>query len=441
MSPSLAADPSGVVHLVWEEEINPGEFAMLYSKLEGGQWSDPIDIHVATDMGSIDAPVLLSDSQGVLHLVFSANQEGILYSSAFAPDAGSANGWSSPVTLVPPVYYLTHADLAIGPDGRLHVVYIIQIGSGSGVYYTTSADGGGSWQDPLLIYSNSDIARYISQPKVAVSENGTIHVVWVEQKYPEIFPPLGIRYSSSTDGIEWSDPTSLADGPYADLEIATNRDEVHVVWSGTATDRYKFHIWSADSGRNWSSVYRNLEIGGLHGYPALTVDGSNNLHWLTSGGYYGAEGEASTGYLFEYKLLNDIWSQGTLLASTPLEVKEQNMGRVAADISLGNQMAVIMEDPRLKDDGSWQMDLIYVGGNIDSQAIPPQSLMTPLIAAVKIPSTTPLVTSTPTTLPVFSKEPPQGEFVINNYYFIAAPVVIVILVVFGINRLGKWRKQ
>ena len=254
-----------------------------------------------------------------------------------------AQSWSPPVALEYIQDNIGRPHLQINSVGVLHLVYPILLGSESGIYYMKSSDGGFNWSDPTRIYKNKRADRAIDMPRLAVgaSADGRLHVVWVEFDYPETFPPIGIRYSSSSDGGEtWSEATSLADGPYSFPGVITRgADEVHVVYSGTGGDRYKFHRWSADGGATWEDVFRNTEVGGYQGLPALFVDGNQTLHWLTSATIFSIQADA----LYHTEWKDGIWQPGEVVMQA--EAVGQNQGDVAAAISLGNELHVVNEFP------------------------------------------------------------------------------------------------
>ncbi len=406
-SPSLAADSSGDLHLVWQEEIEPGFSVIMYSLYRQRQWTTPLDILASYTSIGVGSPSLAADQEGYLHIAFLG--DGISYSKAFAPLANSARNWSTPINLYPAVNYMGAPDLALGPDGQVYIVFALENSDGSGIYLFSSNDGGVNWEGPDTIYANTSADRQVRDPKITVNEANGIHVAWSESDFPETFPPLGIRYSHNLGGSGWSAPISLADGPYMDIDIATQgQNEVHVVWSGTDTDRFKFHRSSKDGGSTWSGIFRNTDGGGLLGFPSLVFDGRGNLHWFTSLDYFGSvEGENSNGYLYEYVLEESTWSQSTLLMRTPPEVQDQNMSSVAAAISLGNELHVVVQDPRLKADGEWQFEIFHLQRGLDLPANPAQGFSEPTPTTQPIEAT-PETTVTPAP-PAFPMEEQTSE--------------------------------
>ena len=392
-SPSITADPSGMVHLVWNEEVNADEKVILYSRLGNGTWSAPVDVFV----NASGAPIIASNSQGYLHLVWSG-AGGYLYSKVYAPLAGSAHYWSKPQVLVPSENYLGTYDLAVGEGqalGTICLTHAKQIGENSGVYLTCSLDNGNTWDERQLVYENLSPDRMVNNPRIAIGEDRGIHVVWVESNYPETFPPLGLRFASSKDhGETWSNVYSLADGPYADPEIIIrSNQEIHVVWSGTGDDRFKFHCWSKDEGFNWFPMWRNEEVGGLTGWPALVEDSVSRLHWIMVGDIFSLPEGSPKDALYYSVYNNNIWSPGEEVCRET--IPEQNMRDVSAVVSLGNQLHVTVTSPV---QAAVKSIVRLVSSKVMGGRLPPEMLWVSLYEDIAVRSrevTVPLACQTP----------------------------------------------
>ncbi|MFN8496858.1 MAG: sialidase family protein [Anaerolineae bacterium] len=373
-TPSIAVDPSGVVHVVWTEELAADTAPIFYTRFADGAWSSPLDILLSPMGGVARDPEIRADNDGYLHLVW-RGCGGICYSQAYAPNAGSSQGWSSPANVLPSVASADAPDLIVGPKQRLDMVYATPLGSNSGIYYIHSPDRADTWQEPVAVFTNPNAERMVSKPRLAVTSDNTLHVVWVESNYPDTFPPIGIRYARSEDGGRtWSEPLSLTDGPYDDPAIAIRNDqEIHVVWSGTANDRFKFHRWSADRGITWGGAWRNTDLGGYQGRPALIVDSDQTLHWIQVGTVSKVGGVDA---LYYSAWTGHEWSPGEVLLKNT--ASGQNPGNVDASIGLGNQIHVVVANPLDVQRGKWQMDVFYTQKQTDARVLPRQTL--PLLA-------------------------------------------------------------
>ena len=405
INPSMAVDPSGRVHVVWSEDTGDGRSFITYTYLENGRWMPPNEIMTSPYSQIALYPSIASDSRGYLHLVWRG--DGIAYSQVYAPQAGIAQNWSDQQAIENLQSNLGRPQIVVGPQDILHVVYEISVGENSGIYYVRSDDGGRNWIDPIMIYQNRRSDRMISDPRLAVGADGSLHIVWVEANLPESFPPIGIRYASSIDGGKsWGEPISLADGPYSFPAIITRGlDEVHVVYSGTSPDRYKFHRWSGDGGQTWSETFRNTEIGGYQGFPALAVDSNERLHWLTTASIYSINNDGI--YHTEWK--DEQWSPGeVVLRGKPVG---QNPWDVAAEVAFGNELHIAVQYPLASSSQpeGWQEEIYAMRKNLAAPYQPPEILPSPTQASSELPTTSSRTNNNTIhpTLPATNSQPPR----------------------------------
>lgn len=371
-TPTLAADPEGHLHVVWSEEVEQGQGQLLYSHWSPQDgWSPPLDVVLQPGGGVPVFPVLACGPDGTLSLIWVGNGT-VFYSKAYAPQAYSANSWTKPLNLIPAQPDIGMIDMAVDAKGYVHIVFAKKIGDGSGIYYVRSKDGGESWEPIVAVYENLSPDHMVDKPRVAVDSEGKIHVVWVEYDFPETFPPTGIRYADSDNAVDWSDPVNLSDGPYDDSGIiALNDGEVHVVWSGTSPDRYNFHRWSADGGISWREIYRDTELGGFTGKPALVSDAKSNLHWLQVGTIFANQNATKLHYQV-WSHAESRWLPGTALLGTTSS-PGGHARNPSAVVVLGNQLHVVMETPFDTESGV-QTEIYYFRRRLDA----PELAATPL---------------------------------------------------------------
>lgn len=436
--PSLAVDAFGNVHITWIEEVEPGFTVVLYSRLDEDGWSTPVDIFASSDAGQIDRAILLGDSKGKLHIFYNLN--GIQYSWAYADQAGSAQNWTPPETVVLPINNMTYHHAVSPVDGSLHLVYDIAFGPNSGIYYLYSPDNGETWSDTAIIYRNTSPNQLVSQPIVSVSKSGKIHVVWDKSDYPETFPPTGILYSSSIDGKIWEPEISLAEGPYTEpTALAVGENEVHVVWSGTDIDRFKFHRYSKDDGITWTDTWRNTELGGLQGLPALVSDSLNNIYWLKVGTIFDmpvSYGQIQDS-LHENKFIDGAWGPGQVLL--PSSYSFQNQMNVSAVIAKGNELHTVVMNPRGIEGGGYQFDIYYLRKNVDAPEINTQ----PVLLDNPIPQTILPPTLEQSEIPILSNSPSfstERRLPISSMSLIIISTIPALAIVFFVLLMNLWRK-
>jgi hypothetical protein len=150
--------------------------------------------------------------------------------------------------------------LAVGPDGELHIVYVGRPSDkpedDGDVFITSSTDLGDSWTRPLRL-NDDDTSRLQFFPSADVAPDGSVHVMWGDFRDSRSQTSYHIYYTSSTDagetfGFENEDldlrvgdtrvsdfpsnpnfgfPSGLFIGDY--FSLAASEDDVYMVWADT----------------------------------------------------------------------------------------------------------------------------------------------------------------------------------------------------------------
>jgi hypothetical protein len=93
-------------------------------------------------------------------------------------------------------------DMAVGPDGTLHVVYRRVLAPQVTLFYTRKAPLENVWTAPVEVAGSSNAAyRWFAFPDIAVGADGRVHFVWT----PEPYDHNGMFYTScvACDGSDW----------------------------------------------------------------------------------------------------------------------------------------------------------------------------------------------------------------------------------------------
>jgi hypothetical protein len=314
--PCIVSDKSGVVHVLWSEdvggqtsnpELNPDGSQKLndrgdpydlldnlgntlyYTRWDGKRWLPPIDVQNNPN-GTLEFPRAAIDSKGVLHVVWivsSAELVMVYYSHVPAYKADSAQEWSVPVVIAGP----THAsyypiDIAVDSRDGLHVLYS-QVSGNPGAQVINSFDGGESWSNPTWLFVTQDLrgsGEGVSTVSLVSDGRDRLHATWT------VFDSTGngkfVYYSRSEDlGYTWSQPFEVARWQPGWYEtdwgsLAIVNDEIHLTWKGGERAYLNERI-SEDGGKTWGESRRILsDLVGENGFASLVVDSSNRLHML-----------------------------------------------------------------------------------------------------------------------------------------------------------------
>jgi hypothetical protein len=389
----VVADRSGAVHVFWAyaaptPQGSEGAQAIYYARLQDGAWSEPVDVLVSPGARVARMPSVASDDAGYLHVVWSAS-DAIYYSRAYAPEAGSARGWTWPTPLVGGVSALDPA-IAAGPDNTLYAVWTQAL---AGLVFARSEDGGRNWSSPEIIFEASADTELARWGRVAVDGAGRLHVVLTHTT----IDPTGryglsearfLYYLRSEDrGATWSDPLLVTPEPdFGEINVATfGEDTVHLAWNGRAGHKGRYHQWSPDGGRTWSNTTEVLAPdsaagdAGLTGFPALVTDASGVLHMVTTGG----------GGDYYLHWADGSWSQPVLVSpgvsGRGVTGESASLEQPSIALSEGNRLHVVFHDGFQR--------IWYTGSEIDAPhrdgAPLPAPTVAPTAAATAPPSPTP----------------------------------------------------
>lgn len=132
-------------------------------------------------------PTLVTTPDGGAWAFFSAQTangpdkgKARLYASHYDPSTGN---WT-PGTAMPGGDFQFGASAAVDARGLVHLVYSDQAKGDKGVFAVlmyTHEDGSGGWTPPVAVAPSPDAGHQIA-PSLAIDKNGTLHVLWQDQR-------------------------------------------------------------------------------------------------------------------------------------------------------------------------------------------------------------------------------------------------------------------
>jgi hypothetical protein len=344
--PVVTADVQGDTHLFFvaaetrSAKVEPPR-ALMYARLHGERWSDPVRILTMPDDGAVNFPAATVDGRGLLHVVWQGGPlQRIHYSRATVEEADAPEGWRTPEVLSVGGEFGggMRSDILVGPDGDLHLLYASQEGN---VFHRRSVDAGDSWSPPVQV-SNVGGGEASNYPRLAADTSGRLHATWTQFRLPKAWPPTGGYYGQSVDrGHTWTPPRRVAGENHGAVNVATQAgDRVHLVWNSVMSIGERLHQGSDDGGSRWSDVQRiALEFkGGFTGYPALAVDAADALHLVTA-----LDGPAGKHGVIYYLAWSETgWSPAVLISQGA--VGKRAVEWPSMTVSGGNHLRVVYSD-------------------------------------------------------------------------------------------------
>jgi uncharacterized repeat protein (TIGR01451 family) len=294
------ATVTGQPYLFWRESANPSVL-MTSTRLPDGSWSGP------TLLGKTGGYLLEQDSQGRLHLILT-NVIPAVYRRMETDGT-----WSAPQTVANESLGFD-ADMAVGPNGTVHVVWTIH----AAIYY--------SWRNPAGVWSAPQIVASGEPRELAAAMMGdgrlylvwqdgaTRHRLWARYRMPgggwsaehKLAEGYGVFLYSLTqaggqpyvlwkeseaasmmgalyDGVAWRVETVAANDASFVAEAAAPSGEVHLLFERAGQGLYYMKrgaSWGTPQLLELDMTYFNpsdlrLSLGAA-GRPQLVVDGTQN---------------------------------------------------------------------------------------------------------------------------------------------------------------------
>ncbi len=368
--------------------------AIGYPRLEGGVWSQPID--VLRNPSSWDfsvRPPAITAANGRLHVVWSSSTD-LYYSSAPLDTALSSKDWTKPVSIAGGN---GGPSIVADSQGVLHVTTLDSSGADPGIYYTRSADNGSSWSDPVRLSSSAPTAQPLASQAFStymlVDEDDNLHVAWTDRYRP------GLYYVQSQDGGNtWSEPF-LIDAPdnaedTRDItwpSIGKSGDGLlHLIWqAGHETKNEscaRYQRVSTDKGLTWNPRERILSrFMGCLGWNMMLNDSSGTLHMLSIGR------DALSGATIETRPFHMVWTGATWSepewiagVSSPNDTWDaKGIDEPQLAISEGNRLHAVYVT---RDRRVWYTSKTTAAPHIAPQSIPASNAIAAVPAATAAPA-------------------------------------------------------
>ena len=219
--------------------------------------------------------------------------------------------WAPPVNISNTPYGSFDPDMAIGPDGHIHVVWpdYSRLGSFDWRDILYAVYDGYEWSEPVQVSAYDTTYSYTCH--IAVDSTGRPHVVW---NHRAVFIDADIYYAALTDS-GWIEPLNLtthySTSATPDIAIDGNGN-IHVVWADYYYGNYDiFHRYF--NGNMWTDFVNVSNDPIDSAWPQIGADSENNLHMTweqLSGGGIDCE--------ILYSLFNEIsWSPSQNISQNP----------------------------------------------------------------------------------------------------------------------------
>jgi hypothetical protein len=276
--PRLARSGHGNLFAVWADD----HAVRLATSSDGATWSSPVEVQAKGDAPGTPLVAIGPDPKRRggerIYVAYGAPAQGL---RVRASDNGG-------VAFGPPVTAAAGAigNLAVGGDGRLHVVTLrgdVHGGYGSAqqqIEYTVSRDGGASFAPPAVVSVRDEVLPfYFANPSIAVDDRRKrIYIAYVRGGRDGIWDV--VVAATKDAGKTWT-RTAIGDGCsihfVPNLALDPTTGVVHVAWYDTAGAPGRFVHATCASGAATCKVR-----GAIDSVPfaSLSLAASRGARWL-----------------------------------------------------------------------------------------------------------------------------------------------------------------
>jgi hypothetical protein len=175
--------------------------------------------------------------------------------------------------------------MCVTEDGEIHVVWVDDRDGTPAVWFNTSTNGGDSWLRPPIRVNRGGGAAFA--PDLSCS-NAVVHVVWEDDRDGEL-ENHNIFYNRSGDGgMTWNEVdrrlTEDVDGESMSLgpDLVAMGDDVYVAWFDSMNGAYDIYFTAShDRGQTWSAPLRldSDDPGEAYSaWPRIAVDSAQHVY-------------------------------------------------------------------------------------------------------------------------------------------------------------------
>ena len=258
--PRLAATGNNV-YAIWEEN-HDGTNRIIFAKStdRGNTFSNPANL----TGGRIDSETpSIAVFGNIVYVVWTDNSLGN-FDIFFIKSTDGGNTFSKPLNISndPGLSYLPR--LATNGKNNLYVVWTDNSRGNYNILFTRSLNGGAGFDKPIILSNLKGVSNF---PNLAASGNDTVYVVWSHKNNTDFDPSntenqtqtYDIFFAKSTDmGRTIGKPLDLSNDPAnsqsSDVAVS-EMGTVYVVWSDNSIGTYEtFFTKSLDMGHTFSKA-------------------------------------------------------------------------------------------------------------------------------------------------------------------------------------------
>jgi len=276
-TPSIAAF-GNIVYVVWTDS-SPGNFDIFFIKSTDGGNTFSKPLNLSNDPGVSYQPRIVTDGKNNVYVVWTDNSPGN-YNILFTRTLDGGASFDKPIILSNLKGVSNFPNIAASGNDTVYVVWSHKNNTDFDpsntenqtqtydIFFTKSLDRGHTFSKPVNLSNDPSNSQ---SPAVAVSEMGTVYVVWNDNS-------IGTYETFFTRSLDWGHTFSKVSVISSNLarsispSISTYGNNVYVVWSdNTFGNPEIFFTKSLDDGSTFNKPININEDSGISGVSQITI--------------------------------------------------------------------------------------------------------------------------------------------------------------------------
>jgi hypothetical protein len=267
-SQSIAGDTPKVIH---------------YTRWDGEAWTESTVVVGGADTNPLQLSAAANDAGDLLVLWRSDPGCRLLFSRVPAARAYIRLEWREPVILLTPDGLCSSPSLTAGVEQEIFVAYAVPVNERRGIYLNRSVDGGRTWEVPVQVFDAQAAGWMMADNPVLIADGNRLHLSWRQVSPLEPGTGIGLGYAYSDDGGEtWQGVDTRVEEKMYWAGLATGAQGLVVrawQWGNDEQTIITTQV-SLDGGESWQPAVPVAYNGKLLGQPDLFADPFGGIHLM-----------------------------------------------------------------------------------------------------------------------------------------------------------------
>jgi hypothetical protein len=280
LTPDVAVASDGTIYTVWTDKRSNFNNDIYFSRSSdhGATWSVNQNIipEINRSPNQVE-PVIAVDprteNSGVIYVASFENPSSGQMFIDFSSSTNRGNSWTFQQLSYPVgsnIYKIGSLAMEVDTYGRIYLMFDELVSGETRIFFTTSIDGGQTWEDMLPLTPAFDGCLVVHHPSMSLGNSDVVYVAYVQTNHSgcDNGETVGVNLKlivSANGGQNWETPI-LVGPPTQPQDIlqtigvavvpggyGVTDDEIVVAWSDNSPKFQLYSISSKDGGTSWDT--------------------------------------------------------------------------------------------------------------------------------------------------------------------------------------------